>query len=241
MANTYFQFKEFTIHQENCAMKVCTDSCIYGAMLPVATISGKPIINAIDIGTGTGLLSLQYAQYNTKATILAVEIDENAYNQAKANVENSIYAKRITVTLADITTMPIAKKMDLIICNPPFYANDLKSSSTTKNMAHHSIKLTLQDVFYKVNSLLTADGFFTLLIPTKRRNDIMQLCQQYGFSLQKEITIHQDTRKKDFRTIVFLSTQMNNSLYQKEHLIIKENGVYTNAFITLLRPFYTIF
>src|SRR6185369_1848613 len=121
MSNSYFQFKQFTIHQDRCAMKVTTDACLFGAWVAEKVKSQKSKIkNLLDIGTGTGLLSLMYSQKNSNCTIDAIEINEEAYEQAKENVAASPFAEQVHVMKGDVRTFLLDKKYDLIISNPPF-------------------------------------------------------------------------------------------------------------------------
>src|SRR5882724_12429409 len=121
MSNHFFQFKQFTIHQDHCAMKVTTDASLFGAWAEESVRSREPgVRNILDIGTGTGLLSLMLAQ-RINADIDAIEIDEAAAEQAIENTEASAWKERITVINADAKNYSFPKKYDCIISNPPFY------------------------------------------------------------------------------------------------------------------------
>jgi tRNA1Val (adenine37-N6)-methyltransferase len=123
MSNSYFQFKQFIIHQDRCAMKVTTDGCLFGSLSPTL-IKEERVINVLDIGTGTGLLSLMLAQAKHNAYIDAIEIDKDAFEQACQNVEVSPWGGRIKVFHADARDNEFPHKYDLIISNPPFYEKD---------------------------------------------------------------------------------------------------------------------
>ncbi|HUS02889.1 MAG TPA: methyltransferase, partial [Chitinophagaceae bacterium] len=146
MANDYFQFKEFIIQQDKCSMKVCTDACLLGSLLPVTSKNAEPINRVLDIGTGTGLLSLMYAQRNIHAVIDAVEIEEDSFKQANENFIRSKWNDRIKIFYTDIRKFAPAKKYDLIITNPPFYENELLSTEKNKNIAKHDEGLTFRDL-----------------------------------------------------------------------------------------------
>ena len=113
MANTYFQFKQFTIHQDKCAMKVCTDSCVFGAWIPIP----KNTQHILDIGSGTGLLSLMMAQ-RTNAIIEGIEIENNAYLQSVENFNNSKWSDRLHMHHGNIKDFAFNKKFDLDIDEP---------------------------------------------------------------------------------------------------------------------------
>ena len=119
MSNNYFQFKQFTIHQDKCAMKVCTDACLFGAFV-ANEIQDKTINHILDIGAGTGLLSLMLAQ-KSNAAIDAVEIDKSTYEQAEENISQSSWKEKITVYNSGIADFYSNYKYDLIISNPPFF------------------------------------------------------------------------------------------------------------------------
>src|SRR5688572_30396977 len=132
MANNFFQFKQFIIYQDKCSMKVCTDACIFGAGIAnIISNSESRISNCLDIGTGTGLLSLMIAQ-KTSALIDAIEIEEDAFNQAKENFSNSSWSQRLRAFHTDVKHFNSPLKYDFIISNPPFYQNDLISPLKTK-------------------------------------------------------------------------------------------------------------
>ncbi len=189
MANSYFQFKQFIIQQDHCAMKVTTDACFFGAWCAREIKNEKPAnINLLDIGTGTGLLSLMVAQENT-TLIDAIEIDKEAAMQAKKNVADSPWAERINLFNENILGLADNKKYDCIICNPPFYENELASSKKNKNIAHHSHKLKMQDVLIVIKQKLNADGKFFLLIPFKREAEIENMIYQQQLFINKKLVL----------------------------------------------------
>src|SRR5258705_6346666 len=148
MANSYFKFKQFTIHQDRCAMKVTTDACLFGAWVAIeAGILESEDGSILDIGAGTGLLSLMLAQ-KTNVSIDSVEIDEAAAKQARENADASPWKERIFVMPGDAKYMAytLCKNFDIIISNPPFYENELASPDHHKNIAHHDGGLLLDEL-----------------------------------------------------------------------------------------------
>lgn len=236
MANTYFQFKQFTVHQDKCAMKVCTDSCIFGALLPLCNIQNKKIENALDIGTGTGLLSLMYAQRNTTAQIEAIEIEANAFLQAKENCLNSKFSSQISIEKGDFFEKILNNKYDLIFSNPPFYNNDLPSNKLAKNLAHHSAAFDFNHFLAHTKTKLNTNGILALLLPSEKQKQITNNIALNKWHIIKLVDIYNNEKKKPFRQIYFLSKE--ETTIQMETLIIKEKENYSNNFITLLKPFY---
>lgn len=147
-------------------MKVCTDACLFGAVVAEELNEYKTVL---DIGTGTGLLSLMYAQQNANSIIDAVEIDANAFEQAQQNVAASPFSN-IRVVHSDIKTLDTKNKYELIISNPPFYVNDLKSSTENRNIAMHSQLLSFDELLHTVNTVLTTNGIFAVLLPYTNQN-----------------------------------------------------------------------
>jgi tRNA1Val (adenine37-N6)-methyltransferase len=182
MANTHFQFKQFIVHQDKAAMKVTTDSCLFGGWvaeeLSAEKDEGK---NILDIGTGTGLLSLMLAQ-KTSGDIDALEIDKEAYEQAIANVSSSPWKERIRVMLQDASSFLSKKKYNTIISNPPFYENELKSPDSKRNIAHHS-GLSLNHLLSVVKENLEERGTFYLLLPYKRIEEFEGQVKEYYLHL----------------------------------------------------------
>jgi tRNA1Val (adenine37-N6)-methyltransferase len=232
--NQFFQFKQFTIWQDQTAMKVCTDACIFGAY-----IDAKNAKRVLDIGTGTGLLALMMAQNHQKIeSIDAIEIDESAYNQAVKNVAESIFKDKVKVFNKDIRQFE-GGKYNLIVSNPPFYQNSLQSPDNQVNKALHATELSFEELIESVNRLLEDDGKFMLLLPYAEGLEFIKIAQRSGFFLYHQLNIQHDESKPIFRVILtFKKTQ--NADNQVDTLIIwKENGkVYSDEFRDLLKDFY---
>ncbi len=170
-------------------MKVCTDACLFGALV-ADQVKTKASTNILDIGTGTGLLSLMLAQ-RVPALIDAVEIDEAAYQQAKENFEQSPWKERLSIFNTDILKFDAGKKYDCIISNPPFFENDLKSSDKNKNAAKHDTTLTLEQLLQTVQKLLNEDGSFAVLLPYHRIEECILLAEKIGLYLNKKVLVKQ--------------------------------------------------
>jgi tRNA1Val (adenine37-N6)-methyltransferase len=233
MGENYFNFKEFTIWQHQVGMRVTTDSCLFGAWVAAqeANASGQ----ALDIGTGTGLLSCMLAQ-KTKYIIKAVEIDATAYQQATENIKQSKYHERITIIHQNILNYTPSTKFDTIICNPPFFKNDLVGNDPNKNLALHENNLGLQDLFNWVNNNLTTNGKFYLLNHSKRHQEVITAATSCGLFCHKIIAIHQTLKHDSFRH--FYCFTKNETSLVEQNLIIKHYDKYTPEAITLLKDYY---
>jgi tRNA1Val (adenine37-N6)-methyltransferase len=241
MSNPYFQFKQFTIHQDRCAMKVTTDSCLFGAWVAGKVKNEKiKVKNVLDIGTGTGLLSLIFAQQNPNREIDAIEIDQDAFEQAKENIKASPFANNINAIHGDARKYSFEKKYDCIISNPPFYEDELKSELANKNVAHHGDELHLIELFEIIRSNLKADGKFFLLLPYKRQNDVVKLLAGFQFQLEEILLVRQSANHNYFRMMVCGTMQQkkNTSTITLEISIWNEKQQYTEEFVKLLKDYY---
>lgn len=236
MSNTYFQFKQFTVHQEKSAMKVCTDACLFGAWLAERIRSKKLMPRQIlDIGAGTGLLSLMLAQATT-ASIDAVELDEQAAVQALENIESSPWHGRIQLIQGDARLVHLGKKYELIVSNPPFFDKDLKSPDQQRNLALHSSELVLSELVAIMQAHLTKNGHFAVLLPWHRRDEFVQLATGRGFFLREEMVVRQTSIHPPFRAMLLFAGDAVESI--RSEIIIRENDRYSSNFTSLLADYY---
>ncbi len=233
MSNHYFQFKQFKIEQEKCAMKVCTDSCLFGAWIKV----NESVKSILDIGTGTGLLSLMLAQ-KSAAHVHGIEIDENAFLQTSENFQNSIWKNRLNAYHGDVKTFNFSQTFDFIVCNPPFYENEVDSKMHEEKIAKHSLHLTLSYLMSAIENLLKADGKFAILLPYYRKDEFEKLAAQHSFYPEQTLFIKQ-TPAHDFFRYAAVFTKENSTNNQHEEISIKAKGnVYSDEAIALLKPYY---
>lgn len=237
MPNSYFQFKQFTIQQDKCAMKVCTDACLFGAWVAEKISKDNNIKQVLDIGTGTGLLSLMLAQ-NMNASIDAVELNKDAADQAEENFSKSLWGNQLSIFNCNIAEHTTAYKYDFIISNPPFFENDLKSADEERNAAMHSSTLTLQNLLLQVKSLLNHNGKVAVLIPYKRCNYFEQLLIENDFFIHQQLNVKQSVNHDFFRSQYIFSLQPGTALERNELMIHDSNKQYTTAFTDLLKDYY---
>ena len=216
-------------------MKVCTDACLFGAYL-ANELQLVHVNNILDIGTGTGLLSLMLAQ-KTNALIDAVEIDSAAFEQAKENFSLSPWKGRINIFHADISKLEMGKKYSHIISNPPFFEDDLRSADQKKNFAKHDSSLTLENLLVVIDKHLTDDGSFAVLLPFHRSGYFETAAAKLHFNLAQKIFVKQTPKHNYFRSISVFSKKETTT--RTEDIIIKnEEGNYSVSFTSLLKDYY---
>lgn len=235
MPNPFFKFKNFTVWQDKCAMKVTTDSCLFGAWV-AEKLSKQNIDNALDIGTGTGLLPLMLQQKISINKFDAVEIDGNAAMQAIQNFRES-GCKNLYVHHTSIQNFPSVNIYDLIISNPPFYENSLHTANALKNVAHHSTALLLANLLTISNHLLSKNGWLALLLPYHRMNELEQLLRNNQMYIAEKCKVKPSLQHNYFRVMYILT--LTKLPTNNQSLAIKdENNNYTAAFTELLQPYY---
>ena len=223
-------------------MKVCTDACILGAYAD--TTNARKIL---DIGAGTGLLSLMLAQ-RSNALIDAVEIDDEAYAQAKNNIEESVFGYKVCLYHQSIQEFNRQRQgtadmpYDLIISNPPFYQNSLKSPDLQTNKALHAATLTFDELIDAVMNLLSTDGTFIVLLPPFEGDQLTGEAQKKGLYLWKKLQIKHNSQKAVFRHILSFSKRPVSD-YIEDTLVIHAESLnaYSDKFRELLSDYYTIF
>jgi tRNA1Val (adenine37-N6)-methyltransferase len=238
MPNDFFRFKQFTIHQQYCAMKVCTDACLFGAWTASTITTGKlPASYILDIGAGTGLLSLMLAQQLNSSIIHAVEIDAAAAKEAGENFVASPWGEQLYIFNTAIQSFSQAQQYDFIITNPPFFQNDLASPNAQRNVALHSHQLSLEELITAIQTYLSAHGHFAVLLPYHRTQSFEALAQHAGFYLLQKSLVQQTPKHAPFRSMLLFGREQKTC--EQTTIIIKETlGNYTEGFIRLLKDYY---
>jgi tRNA1Val (adenine37-N6)-methyltransferase len=216
-------------------MKVCTDACLFGALLPPNPLKGE--CHVLDIGAGTGLLSLMVAQKSPLAEIDAVEIDAAAAEQANENFKASPWHERLHIFNSDVLHFTPAGKYDLILSNPPFYEDDLRSPQVNKNDAKHSTALNLTDLLKVAEAFLSDDGVFAVLLPYQRVEYFIREALKFHLYLNEKVSVSQTEFHGHFRGILFFSREkVRPEIFE---ISIKDNeGKYTNDFASALKDYY---
>jgi tRNA1Val (adenine37-N6)-methyltransferase len=220
-------------------MKVCTDACLFGGWT-AAQLKTHSFKSILDIGTGTGLLSLMLAQIAPSNTpIHAVEIEPNAYKEACSNFQLSPWNHHLFNHHVALQNFKPDAKFDVIITNPPFYEGDLKSPSTSKNLASHADALSWEELSSNVYRLLSENGVYFVLIPAARAYTMQKLVEKEQLYLQKEtLVFHQKDTKIPFRTMMQFGSQKAASI-ERENIFIKtDKDTYSDKFVQLLKDYY---
>ncbi len=231
MSNPYFQFKQFTVFHDQCAMKVGTDGVLIGAW---ADCSQSERI--LDVGTGSGLIALMLAQ-RSKALVDALDIDEDACKQAKYNVEKSIFRKRIQVIQSDFNDFDTNQKYDLIVSNPPYFTNSLHAPDSQRNIARHNHVLPFEKLLKKSVTLLTEMGKIALILPFDAENQIQSLAEKNGLFLFRKTIVRPKPDANPKRILLEYSNKETIPTIS-EFYIEKERHVYSDEFLKLTGGFY---
>jgi len=261
VANLFFQCKEFIVHQQHTSMKVCTDACLFGAW-----VAKQPSLerahSIVDIGTGTGLLSLMLAQVteNSKASITAIEIEAQAAEEANSNFNLSKWSDRLklvndsiqnftaSINMGDLVSNELNNNnnkqfFDIVISNPPFYEGDLKSPDPNKNKAAHSTELPWNILLKNVTSLLDNNGSFFVLVPTLRAYTMQKLAEANHLYLTEEVLVYNDAKHLPFRSFLHFTKvkpaiDKEISVLRNKIVIKNADNTYSTEFTELLKDYY---
>ncbi len=230
-----FNFKQFTIHQDKCAMKVGTDGVLLGAW---TSLDNNPT-TILDIGTGTGLIALQLAQRSNASTIDAIEIDDNAFEQSVENFENSNWGDRLFCyhSSLDEFTQEIDEEYDLIVSNPPFYNDKYETKDVERNKARFTSSLSFEELLFSVSKLLSENGFFSVIIPFKEEEKFIVLAEKHLLFPNRICRIKGNPQSEIKRSLLEFSFRKGG--IKIENLIIEiGRRQYTAAYIALVKDFY---
>lgn len=230
-----FKFKQFSINQDLCAMKVGTDGVLLGAW---SDTSSK---NVLDVGCGSGVISLMIAQRNAECLIDAIDINENAYKQTVSNIEVSPWGDRITVHKTSIQDFKTNKKYHLIISNPPFFENAFKAPDKDKNIARHTDELPFNDLIKSVTSLLHKDGIFSLILPIESAEKFENLALNFELHLIRKCTVYPNGNKKAKRALMSYSFNYNETAFSTLTIETETRHQYTEEYRNLTKDFYLKF
>ncbi len=240
-----FQFKQFKIEQDKCAMKIGTDGVLLGAW---ANIDHQPF-SVLDIGAGTGVIALMLAQRSSAELIDALEIEENAYEQCVDNFENSDWGDRLFcyhAALDEFAEEMKGETYDLIISNPPFYDPPLPSAfppegeklmSEARKKARFTEALPFEELIKYAAQLLSEEGKFCTIIPYKNEEEFIQLASKEKLFPQK-ITRVRGNKNSPLKRSLFQFGFEKTALETSELIIEIERHFYTEDYKNLVKDFY---
>jgi tRNA1Val (adenine37-N6)-methyltransferase len=231
-----FQFKQFSVEQDRCAMKIGTDGVLLGAWAPITTTT----FSILDIGTGTGVIALMLAQRSNAEQIDAVEIDEEAYEQAVDNFENSPWNDRLFcfhASLDELIEEP-EDEYDLIVSNPPFYTEDYKTENEQRDLARFQDAMPFEDLIEAADLFLSENGIFAVIIPFKEEENFLAIAKEYELYPLK-ITRVKGTPTSEIKRSLLAFSRIENVNFPIDELIIETaRHIYTPEYIELTKDFY---
>ena len=231
-----FNFKQFSIKQDRCAMKIGTDGVLLGAWTP---IENNPF-SILDIGAGTGIIALMLAQRSNAEQIDALEIDEEAYEQSVDNFENSSWSDRLFcfhAGLDEFVEEP-EDEYDLIVSNPPFYTEDYKSENEQRDLARFADAMPFEDLIEAAALLLSENGIFSVIIPFKEEEHFLALAAAYELHPLKITRVKGTPTTEIKRSLLALSRNEISNVPLDELIIETSRHQYTPQYIELTKDFY---
>lgn len=230
-----FTFKQFTIHQDRCAMKVGTDGVLLGAWAPLDHHPQR----ILDVGAGTGLIALMLAQRSDASEIDAVEVDEDAYEQCVENFEASPWGDRLFCYHADIRELADdpEEPYDLIVANPPYFSEDTLPDNPSRALARNNELLPFEDLLEAVQILLAEEGKFAVIIPFKEEEHFIGLAQKLEL-FSSAITRVKGNATSEIKRSLICFSKKSSSVETHELILEKERHYYTEEFKNLVSEFY---
>ncbi|WP_027394901.1 tRNA1(Val) (adenine(37)-N6)-methyltransferase [Aquimarina latercula] len=230
-----FRFKQFTVHQDRCAMKIGTDAVLLGSWVPLS----DNVSSVLDVGTGTGVIALIMAQRSYAEIIDAVEIDAAAYEQSVENFEASDWGDRLFCYHASFQEFfqEIDDKYDLLISNPPFYTDTYKTEDATRAIARFEDALPFEHLFIGASHLLSEKGKFAVVLPFKEENNAINIAKSAGLFPEKITRVQGNPSSEIKRSLLLFG--FDQVEIEKDELIIETGRhQYTPEYIELTKDFY---
>ncbi len=235
-----FEYKKFTIQQDHAAMKVGTDADLLGTL----SEGGHRIL---DIGTGTGVLSLMLAQRYPEAKITSIEIDDNAILDAEVNFRNSIYADRISLIhqsfqdyFAEMKAKGQLACYDSVVCNPPYFDKSLECDDLSKTRARHTSSLPFAVLIRGAYELLEDGGVFSVCIPGEVLSDFSAECLIQGFRLQDIYKVKTVPRKDPKRFVLVHKKAWMGTPKEHTHCMLNADGSRSEWYLNLMHDFHSM-
>ena len=233
--NKPFKFKQFTVNQNKCAMKIGTDAVLLGAWTSV----NQQLFSILDIGAGSGVIALMLAQRSNAQLIDAIEIEDDAYEQCTDNFENSSWNDRLFCYHASLKEFAeeIDDKYDLIVSNPPFYSDDFKSKNEQRDLARFQDALPFEHLFESVLKLLSEIGIFSVIIPFKEEETFIDLASKVKLFPNRILHVKGNPSLDIKRSLIEFSFSKSDVKIM-ELIIETERHQYTQDYINLTKDYY---
>jgi len=231
MSNSFFSFRQFSISQDRCAMKVGTDGVLLGAWAP----GGQRIL---DVGTGTSLIALMMAQRFPTSHVVGIDVDDEACLQAVENVENSPFSDRVKIVKSSLQEFLVEESFDAIVSNPPYFVNSLKNPDARRTLARHTDSLSFDDLFRGVGRLLSEYGVFSIIIPTDALEQMLLNACHYGFYVSRQVAVKTVERKLPKRYLLSFRRQPTECVVEEIKVMTDSEGSRSTWFDALTREFY---
>ena len=238
---SFFQFQQFSVWHDRCAMKVGTDGVLIGSWCGVEGAE-----TALDVGCGSGLIALMLAQRNPSLQVLGIDIDEAAVSQAQENFQRSPFADRLKTECADFTRSPLVESsplgelegaFSLIVSNPPFYKEDTKAPDQLRAHARHSTSLPFDTLIRHSAELLAADGHLAVILPNSAASDFILTARTSGLHLQRRCDVRTTAQKPFKRTMLELGFNQRETHFE-ELTLHTSDGDLSSEYKTLTSAFY---
>jgi tRNA1Val (adenine37-N6)-methyltransferase len=237
MPETLFRFKRFKVSQKECAMKINTDGVLLGAWADVPTTG-----HILDVGTGSGVIAMMLAQRSSQSRIVGVEIDENSFYEARANMEVSEWSENLEAVLGSIQeySKEATNQFDLIVSNPPFFSGGTLSATQKKTDVRHAIKLPHSELLRAAYHLLDENGVFSVVLPYIEGLRFIELAEQYRFFLSQVTEVRSFPDSPVERLLI--SFRKNQTEVSRDSLSIRDSKKdFSEEYRQLTKDFYLKF
>jgi tRNA1Val (adenine37-N6)-methyltransferase len=236
MPQPYFQFKQFTVWHNQCAMKVGTDGVLLGTWAPI----NDKLQTILDIGCGSGLIALILAQRNPSAHITGIDIDEGAYNQSRYNFNKSCWNNRLEALHTSLQTFSSNRstQFDLIVSNPPFFSKSLKAPCQARSTARHNDFLPLEILMVQSEKLLKETGSIALILPVTDQNNCVKCAERVGLYCVRSTTVYPKPGASAKRILMVFKKNFHPLTADELTIETITRGVYTPEFEALTQAFY---
>ncbi len=245
MANEFFKFKQFSVYQSRCAMKVGTDGTLLGAWANAQKADSKgsadnrlteKVISVLDIGTGTGLIALMMAQRFPQAHILGIDIDKEACLQSQENVSRSPFSSRITISHSALQNQQ--GLFDAIVSNPPYFEASLECPDEQRTQARHTSSLSYRELMEHTHRLLSENGEFSLIIPAESKQHLEAEASLVGFFKVRECAVKTTPRKQPRRYLLAFRKHFSGDIEITEGIIETAPNIRSDWYQQLTDDFY---